>query len=298
MAGITLFLLFYHVRPGETVTIEAKDASDGQITPESTVADILNEDPERANPTTGPLYVEGAKPGDAISVTFIEYAPSGWGWTGNIPGFGLLTDQFPEAALTLWKYEKNGSGTTLFGENAHIPVRPFTGTLGNAQATPGTHSVIPPYNVGGNMDIKDMVTGSTVYLPVEVEGALFSLGDTHAAQGDGEVCGTAIESPMNVTAKFDVVKQANLKFPKFEMPGNLHQRNLSHYKATTGIGPDLLQAAKDAVTGMIDLLGKEQKLDPMDAYMLCSVCGDLRINEIVDLPNYVVSFYFPFSVFK
>ena len=144
------------------------------------------------------------------------------------------------------------------------------------------------------MDIRDLTSGVTLYLPVEVEGALFSIGDTHAAQGDGEVCGTAIESQMNVTATLELVKGANLASPRFTTPGPV-SRHLdgAGYEATTGIGPDLMTAAREAVMRMIDLLAAEHGYTPVDAYMLCSVCGDLRISEVVDLPNWVVSFYFP-----
>src|SRR5690606_15411306 len=141
--------------------------------------------------------------------------------------------------------------------------------------------------------------GTVLYLPVEVEGALFSVGDTHAAQGDGEVCGTAIESPMNAVLTLDLVRGANLKTPRFTTPGPVTRHlDAKGYEATTGIGPDLMAAARDAVSNMIDLLTKQHGMSAVDAYMLSSVCGDLRISEIVDMPNWVVSFYFPRCVFE
>jgi acetamidase/formamidase len=131
-----------------------------------------------------------------------------------------------------------------------------------------------------------------------VKGALFSIGDTHAAQGDGEVCGTAIESPMSVSAKFDLVKKMNLKFPWYSTPGPVSRHlDANGYFVTTGIGPDLMEGAKNAVRGMIDLLARERKLSAEHAYMLCSVCADMRISEIVDQPNWVVSCYMPKLVF-
>ena len=144
------------------------------------------------------------------------------------------------------------------------------------------------------MDIRDMAAGTELYLPVEVAGGLFSVGDTHAAQGDGEVCGTAIESPMSVALEFDLVKGANLATPRFTTPGPV-TRHLDGkgYEVTTGIGPDLMAGAINAVSRMIDLLSARHGLSPVDAYMLCSVAGDLRISEIVDVPHWVVSFYFP-----
>jgi acetamidase/formamidase len=142
--------------------------------------------------------------------------------------------------------------------------------------------------------VRDIATGTELYLPVEVAGALFSVGDTHAAQGDGEVCGTAIESPMSVALKFELIKQTPLAFPRFTTPGPVTRHlDAQGYEVTTGIGPDLMQAARDAVRGMVELLSQRHGMPPVQAYMLCSVCGDLRISEIVDMPNWTVSFYFP-----
>ena len=141
--------------------------------------------------------------------------------------------------------------------------------------------------------------GTVLYLPVEVEGALFSVGDTHAVQGDGEVCGTAIESPMNVVLTLDVDKSAKLQTPRFTTPGPVTRHlDAKGYEVSTGIGPDLMEAARGAVSQMIDILGAHHGLSAVDAYMLCSVCADLRISEIVDMPNWVVSFYFPRVVFE
>jgi acetamidase/formamidase len=149
------------------------------------------------------------------------------------------------------------------------------------------------------MDIRDMAAGTELYLPVEVPGGLFSVGDTHATQGDGEVCGTAIESPCSLAARFELIKGANLKFPRFTTPGPV-TRHLDHkgYEATTGIAPDLMEATRNAVLGMVELLSKRHRMSEIDAYMLCSVAGDLRISEVVDMPNWVVSFYFPRCVFE
>lgn len=282
------------VAPGETVELETIDSSGGQITPDWTVADMGRLDFAKVNPTTGPIFIDGAEPGDAVKVTLLSYKPSGWGWTANIPGFGLLADQFKEPALHIWKYDAQSLAPAMFGKIGAVPLKPFAGTIGLAPAEKGLHSVVPPRRMGGNMDIRDMATGTELYLPVEVKGALFSLGDTHAAQGDGEVCGTAIESPMDVTVKLELVKGANLAFPRFRTPGPVTKHlDAKGYDVTTGIGADLMEGAKAAVSGMVDLLTKRHKISAVEAYMLCSVCGDLRISEIVDMPNWVVSFYFP-----
>jgi len=282
------------VAPGETVSFETVDASGGQLTARSTVADVAALNFEKVNPVTGPILIDGAAPGDALKVTVGGFRPSGWGWTANIPGFGLLADQFPEPALHLWTYDASSLQPALFGPGGAVPLKPFCGTIGVAPGEAGVHSIVPPRRVGGNMDIRDLAAGTELYLPVEVAGALFSVGDTHAAQGDGEVCGTAIESPMEVTLTFDLLKGAHLPGPRFTTPGPVARHfDTKGYEVTTGIGEDLFQAARDAVSAMIDQLAARHGLAPVDAYLLCSVCADLRISEIVDQPNWVVSFYFP-----
>jgi acetamidase/formamidase len=282
------------IEPGTTIAFDCLDASGGQLLPSSTVADVTTLDFGRINPVTGPVFIDGAQPGDAIKITLGDFDPSGFGWTANIPGFGLLADQFPEPALHIWSYDKVGMGPAAFSPVGHVPLKPFAGTIGLALAEPGLHSVVPPRRVGGNLDIRDLAAGSTLYLPVEVAGGLFSIGDTHAAQGDGEICGTAIESPMSVTVTLDLVKNAQLAAPRFTTPGpTTRHLDGKGYEVTTGIGPDLMTGAREAVSRMIDLLSARHGLAPVDAYMLCSVCGDLRISEIVDMPNWVVSFYFP-----
>lgn len=287
------------VAPGSTIEFQCVDSSGGQLTPESTVADVSMLDFAKINPVTGPIYVEGAEPGDALKVTIESFKPSGFGWTANIPGFGLLADDFKEPALNIWKYDPASLEPALFGKNGRVPLKPFAGTIGNALAEPGLHSVVPPRRVGGNLDIRDLAAGTVLYLPVEVAGALFSVGDTHAAQGDGEVCGTAIESPMNAVLTLDLVKDARLKTPRFTTPGPVTRHlDAKGYEVTTGIGSDLMEGAKSAVSQMVDLLASRYNMDAVEAYMLCSVCGDLRISEIVDQPNWVVSFYFPRCVFE
>ena len=287
------------VAPGTTLAFDCVDSSDGQLTPASTLADVAALDFGRINPVNGPLFIDGAEPGDAVKITIGDFTPSGFGWTANIPGFGLLADQFLEPALKIWAYDKTTMAPAALSDIARVPLKPFAGTIGLALAEPGLHSIVPPRRVGGNMDIRDLSTGTVLYLPVEVAGALFSVGDTHAAQGDGEICGTAIESPMSVTLTLDLVKGAGLAGPRFTTNGPVTRHlDAAGYEVTTGIGPDLMTGAREAVSRMIDLLCATRGLAPVDAYMLCSVCGDLRISEIVDAPNWVVSFYFPRVVFS
>lgn len=283
--------------PGETVEFDVLDASGGQLGPDAVPQDVAAMDPANVNPTTGPVAVEGAQPGDALKITIEHLAPSGWGWTALIPGFGLLAADFPAPAVRTWRYEPGLGRPAAMGDLARVPLKPFPGTVGVAPSEPGRHDVVPPRRVGGNMDTRDLAAGTVLWLPVEVEDALFSVGDTHAAQGDGEVCGTAIESPMQVALTFEVEQGAAPAFPRFETPGPV-TRHLDEggYAVTTGVGPELMEGARAAVRGMIDLLSREQGFDPADAYMLCSVCADVRVSEIVDAPNWVVSCYFPKAV--
>jgi len=287
------------IAPGQTLEFDVMEASAGQLLDSSSADDIGRIDFSKVNPLAGPVYIEGAEPGDVLKVTLLSFTPSGWGWTANIPGFGLLAEEFKEPALHVWRYDARTLEPALFGRWARVPLKPFTGTIGVAPGEPGHHSVVPPRRVGGNMDVRDIALGTELFLPIEVTGALFSVGDTHAAQGDGEVCGTAIESPMRVALHFDLIKQTPLAYPRFTTHGPVTRHfDTSGYEVTTGIGPALMEAARDALRSMIDLLTREHGMPAIDAYLLCSVCGDLRISEVVDIPNWTVSFYFPRVVFE
>ncbi len=287
------------VEPGTTLEFECLDCSGGQLNPKSTLNDLKQLDFASINPVTGPIKVDGAKPGDVLKVSIEQYKSNGFGWTGIIPGFGLLADQFTESALQVWDFNPTTLAPSAFGQYANVPLKPFAGTIGLAPAEAGVHSVVPPRRVGGNLDIRDLAAGTTLYLPVEVEGALFSIGDTHAAQGDGEVCGTAIEAPMSVVVTLDVVKDLNIQSPMFTTPGPVSRHlDCKGYQVTTGVGPDLMQGARSALMQMIELLSKQHNMPAEQAYMLCSVCGDLRISEVVDAPNWVVSFYIPNVIFE
>jgi acetamidase/formamidase len=266
---------------------------------------VVDLDFGKINPVSGPIYVDGAKPGDVLKVTLegfqLRRCSTARASAGRrtSPASGFWPTSSPIRRCACGPMTQPAWNPALWGKSARVPLKPFSGTIGNAPAEAGLHSVVPPRRVGGNLDIRDLTAGVTLYLPVEVEGALFSVGDTHAAQGDGEVCGTAIESPMNVVLTLDLVKDQPLKTPRFTTPGPVTRHlDAKGYEATTGIGPDLMKAAKDAVSGMVDLLQAQQGLSAVDAYMLCSVCGDLRISEVVDMPNWVVSFYFPRVVFE
>lgn len=279
--------------PGARVTAQTLDAADGQLKPDSTPEDVAALDPGRANPMNGPIAVDGAEPGDALVVTIGELLTGSWGWTANIPGFGLLADDFPDPVFWRWSIERGTSRAEAPGGLAWTPVHPFMGTLGLAPGTPGPHPVIPPWRTGGNMDCRDLVAGSRVILPVEAPGGLLSLGDGHAAQGDGEVCGTAVETEMRASFTVELLKGAAPAFPIVERPGETLPPAAEPRVTTTGIGPDLTEAARAAVRQMIDELTGRRNISPEAAYLLCSVCGDLRIAQIVDAPNWTVAFSFP-----
>jgi acetamidase/formamidase len=282
------------VATSSIVSFDVLDASCGQLTADSTVADIPTLDFARVDQVGGPIYVEGAEPGDTLEIELLGFQPADWGWTACIPGFGLLADEFPEPALRITRLA-NGTGEFLPG--VHIPLAPFCGVLGLASAGEA-RSTIPPTDAGGNMDTRHLTQGARLWLPVQVPGALFSLGDGHAAQGDGEVCGTAIETPMQARLRLTVRKDVTVTGPEFETAGPLGRTtNSAPWFAADGVAPDLFQAARDATRRMIDRLGVRYGLAPADAYMLISVAGDLRISEIVDQPNWIVTCYMPTAIF-
>lgn len=281
------------VAPGDTVEVAVRDASDGQLDPTSIDSDVAELDEDRANPITGPIAVDGAAPGDTLVVHIEEVAVETWGWTAVIPGFGLLADDFPDPRLAI---SRVGSGEVAFGETGlTLPLRPFIGTIGVAPADDGPHDTIPPLPTGGNMDCRDVRPGAVLRLPVAVDGALLSAGDTHAVQGDGEVCGTAVESPAIVRIRVELERDQQLRTPQLTIPAEAAPLGRRH--ATTGIGPDLHEAAREATRAMVEWLSSNHGLAPVDAYMLCSVIADLRIREVVDEPNWVVSLDLPLDVF-
>jgi acetamidase/formamidase len=282
------------VGSGDVVTFDALDASNGQLTATSTTADLSTLAFDQVDQVAGPIFVDGARPGDALQVELLSFEPADWGWTANIPGFGLLADEFPDAHLRITRLA-DGAGELLPG--IRIPLAPFCGELGVAPSGE-PRSTIPPDVTGGNMDTRHLTAGATLWLPVQVPGALFSLGDGHAAQGDGEVCGTAIETPMRASVRLTVRRDVSVTAPEFRTAGPLGaSTNTAGWLAADGVGPDLFAAARDAVRRMIDRLGVEHGLAPVDAYLLLSVAGDLRISEIVDQPNWIVTSYCPLSIF-
>jgi acetamidase/formamidase len=285
------------VEPGETVLLHVRDASDEQISAGSAADDVLKLDFTHVNPVSGPIFVKGARPGDTLAVELLEFRPQEWGWTAIIPGFGLLQDEYPEPWLRISEVDAS-AGRVRFSERISLPFRPFPGTLGVAPADPGPHSILPPSRFGGNLDTKHLTPGTTLYLPVGVEGGLFSLGDTHAAQGDGEVCGTAIETAMEVVLRLSVKRDLRVDAPQLDIPAAAFAQERTNYHVCTGVAPDLMEATRDAVHATIDWLGETHGLDREEAYAVASVACDLRIHEVVDAPNWVVGCFVPESIFQ
>jgi acetamidase/formamidase len=282
---------------GEVVEFRVRDASDEQLRADSTSEDVAKLDFDHVNPVSGPVYVRDARPGDVLAVEILEFRPREWGWTALIPGFGLLADEFPEPWLRISRVEAE-RGRVIFTEGIELPYEPFPGTIGVAPAEPGPHSVVPPSRWGGNMDTKHLRAGTTLYLPVGVEGALFSVGDTHSSQGDGEVCGTAIETAMDVSLRLSVRRDFRVDAPQYRVPpGALPQAEGTGYHVSTGVAPDLMEATKQAVRATMEHLGEVRGLSREEAYALCSVAVDLRIHEVVDAPNWVVGAFLPDDIF-
>src|SRR3979490_2884957 len=152
------------IAPGESIEFDVYEASSGQLSATSTALAIARLDFGKINPVAGPIFVEGAAPGDVLKATLLSFIPSGWGWTANIPGFGLLADEFVEPALHLWHYDPKTLAPALFGRWGKVPLKPFTGTIGVAPAEPGLHSIVPPRRAGGNMDVRAIALGPQCFL--------------------------------------------------------------------------------------------------------------------------------------
>ncbi|MDP9371560.1 MAG: acetamidase/formamidase family protein [Chloroflexota bacterium] len=300
------------VAPGDTVVFQTLEASYGAVAREVAretppdlapelvaliAADAYPERPVelRGHPLTGPVALAGAAPGDTLVVEIIEVRPNTWGWTAASP-IGLLSDEIPGRTLQYW--DLRGGDSTTFAPGIRLPLAPFCGVMGVAPAEPGRHPTAPPRAAGGNMDIRQLVAGTTLHLPVLATGALFSVGDAHAAQGDGEVSGTGIETDATVTLRFDLLRGQTIRAPRFRTAGPAEPgAKGGPYFAATGHDPHLREAAREALRGVLDWLEREHDLPRARASILASVCVDLRISQIVDAPNWTVSAFLPLSIF-
>ncbi|OAQ69036.1 acetamidase/formamidase [Pochonia chlamydosporia 170] len=289
------------VESGTELNFDLKDGFNNLVHPKTTAAELPGLDTSQTDPAFGPVAVQGAEPGDVLRVDILDLTPAAYGWTAVFPNFGLLSDEFPGPHLKIWDLSTISEGYAEFKEGIRVPTQPFLGVMGLAPPQEGELSTIPPYNWGGNIDCKHITRGSSLYLPVQVPGALFSCGDGHAAQGDGEICGTAIETPMKARLRLTLEKNKPwIKSPHYLTSSEVKNRannNRGQEYAAVGIDDNLLEATKKGLRSAIDWLVGEKGLTREEAYMLCSVVADLKIVEAVDMPHYAVACSIPLSIF-
>ncbi len=274
------------IAPGDEVHITCVDASGGQVRPGMSTAEYLGIDRTRIHALTGPIWVDRAEPGDVLQVDVLSTRHVGWGWSSIVEGLGLLKDRFRDPYLFHWTLE---GGSTSSLAPAIVPVRPFLGVMGVARAEDGSFRTRPPGAFGGNMDVRELCAGSKLYLPVFNRGALFSCGDGHAAQGDGEVCINGIECPLEATLRFQLHKQIHLESPLVEGHDSAGVDAMGDSWIVVETGIDLFEAARGATGRMIDLLVSRWGLSPVHAYILCSVAMRLRLSQVVNQPVHTVT---------
>jgi formamidase len=334
------------IAPGSVVELDTLDGLDGQIGPQTKNEDLASIDLGRVHPMTGPVYVEGAEPGDLLAVKIEAITTAERGFTCIMPGFGFLRDLFPKPFVVHWEM-RGGFARSNELPRVRVPGAPFMGVMGVAPshellrrivareaelaqrggmamppepagALPADRAIaaaafrtIAPHENGGNMDIKQITAGSTLYLPVYVPGALFSVGDAHFAQGDGESCGTAVETTGTLVARFDLLKgearRRKQTDPSYETEGPRSDWAAARrFYATTGIctrksgraeSEDLTLAARNALINMLDYLGDAYGYSQEQAYCLASVAVDLKVSQVVDVPNFIVSASLPLDIF-
>ncbi len=276
------------VPSGSVVEVFTHEATGGQFKLGSSDADLQAIDFSQVHTITGPIYVEGARPGDVLAVELLELEVADWGWMALLPTFGQLVDEIKTTSLRTFEIDQ-ANQTVRFADGIVVPLKPFAGIMGVAPASAEALDTFPPRANGGNMDNPALTKGTTVYFPVFADGALFSIGDTHAVQGFGEVSGTALESPMRIVMRLSVVRDGHkISEPQYET---------EQFYATTGFAPTLDEAARKATRYMIEYLMSQRGLSEADAYLLCSIAGDLLIAETVDLPNMLVTMHMPKSIF-
>ena len=285
------------IASGDTVHMECVDSSGAQVRPETTVDQFLAIDRGKIHALTGPIAVHGAAPGDTLEINVLEISHKGWGWSSVIPGLGFLKERFAEPYLFHWTLNGNVS-RSLFP--AVVPLRPFCGVMGVAPAEDGEFRTRPPGPFGGNMDVRELYAGARLYLPVLSNGALFSAGDAHAAQGDGEVCINGIECPADVTLRFRLHKHRAISGPLIESAEAASSDAAADSQTASWIvvesAADAVAAARAATSRMIDLLAANWGFSPVHAYLLCSVAMKLRLSQVVNEPMFTVSAAMPKQV--
>jgi acetamidase/formamidase len=274
------------IAPGDTVHLECVDASGGQVRPGMSVAEFLTIDRGRIHALSGPIFVQGAEPGDVLQIDVREVTHKGWGWSSVIAGLGFLKERFAEPYLFHWQLKGEVSRSLA---PAVVPLRPFCGVMGVAPGEDGEFRTRPPGAFGGNMDVRELCSGATLYLPVFNSGALFSAGDAHAAQGDGEVCINGIECPVDVTLSFHLHKRRPLAGPLVESAASRKQDAMDDAWIVVESATDAIAAARAATSRMIDLLAARWGFRDVHAYLLCSVAMHLRLSQVVNEPMFTVS---------
>ena len=283
------------IASGDTVRYELLMAGSGHVKEGDTFQDTRFDFNTLYN-LLGPLYVDGAKPGDTLRVDILELTPGEWGWCVLLPELGTLPEDFAGGYLRTFDLRNRDSAELV--PDVRIPFSPFLGTMGTHPDDTEPASAFPPHQGGGNVDCRHLTTGTTLWLPVWCEGALFSCGDPHAMQGDGEVCVAALECDMSAKLRF-TVESRSIAAPYFATAGALTPRvDAGGFQGAMGIAPDLMQGVKLAVRAMVDWIASEHGLDRKDAYMLCSLAGDLKIFEVVDAGMWNVGMTMPLSVFS
>ncbi len=270
------------VDPGELVSIETMMLLEGRLKPGLSLDEILalrtvyRSQGFSSHSLTGPIFVNGAEPGDVLEIRILRLVPYPFGVNTVYPGLigaGFLPEDFPGGRVQGFEWTE-GAGEVAFGKDIRLPLHPFLGSMAVAPATSGRVSAVPPGPHGGNLDLKELVEGTTLYLPVFVPGGLFSVGDAHAVQGDGEVCSTAIETSLKeALLQFEVRKDLHLERPMAETP--------THW-ITMGFHRDLDEAAKIALRAAIGWLEANKGLSREEAYSLCSLAVDMRITQLVN----------------
>lgn len=282
------------VESGDVVHFDVLVAGDGQVKVGDRFEDARFDFDTMYN-LSGPIRVAGAEVGDTICVEVLELVRGSWGWTVILPEMGLLPEDFPNGYLRTFVLD-SPEGVD-FSPRIRVPYRPFLGTMGVPPGGGQRLSPFPPHRGGGNIDNRYLVEGSRLYLPVFCPGAFFSCGDPHAVQGDGEVCVSALESPLRASLRLSVIKHHSAT-PSFFTPAErAPSKRVQGEYFTMGIAPDLMTGAKQATRAMIEWLGAEHELAPPDAYMLCSLAGNLKILEVVDAGMWTVAMGIPLAIF-
>ena len=271
------------IESGDTVHFECQDSSGAQVFDGMTVEAFQTIDRGRIHALTGPVAIADAAPGDVLQIDVLSVQHKGWGWTSVIPGLGFLKERFAEPHLFHWKLE--GPVTRSLAP-ATVPLRPFCGILGVAPAEHGEFRTRPPGIFGGNMDVRELAAGATLYLPVQQPLALFSCGDAHAAQGDGEVCINGIECPADVSLRFQLHKGQSLAGPMLE---SAPATDAGQSWVIVESSADAITAARNAANRMIDFLVAQWGFEPVEAYLLCSVAMNLQISQVVNEPMITVA---------